>query len=99
MMILQADPFPDPTHAGQEIEFIGMMFGSVLIILVLIILMIYMYASKRYFVPILIVYLFSLIFAMTSFDFGIPFSPYIQIFFMLLQTGFFAMTAIEVYRK
>ena len=99
MIFQPSDPFPDPVHAGQEIENIGIMFGAIIVILLLLFLMIYFYSKKRYFLPILVVFLFSLIIGMLSMEFGIPFTPYVQIFFMLMQSVFFIMTAIQLIIK
>ena len=99
-MILQGpvDPFPDPVHAGQEIENIGLMFGAIAILIILVILMIYLY-SKRMELPIVVVFGFSIIFGIASFPFGIPFTPYFQIFFMLFQGSFFIMKAMQFNKK
>jgi len=91
------DPFPDPTHAGQEIEFIGLMFASILIIMFLSGIMIYLFAKKRYFLPILGVFLFSLIIGMTSIENAtMPFTPMFQIFFIVVQALFFLLTVLEM---
>lgn len=100
-MIFQppVDPFPDPVHAGQEIENIGLMFGSILLILVLIILMLYFFRHYKDYLPILVIYLFSLVIGMNSFIYGIPFTPYIQIFFILLQTSLILTTSLNYYNS
>lgn len=91
------DPFPDPTHAGQEIEFIGLMFASILIVVMLLIVMIYLFAKKRFFLPILVVFLFSIVIGMISIENStIPFSPWFQIFFILVQAMFFLLTVLEL---
>lgn len=66
----------------------------------LIITMIYMYRKMRIWVLILFIFLFSIIFGMISImNFSVPFSPYIQIFFILFQTIVFFITSMEVFKK
>ena len=57
LSIFQVDPFPDPTHAGQEIENIGLLFANISLLLFMIILMLYLYMKVRDILPILINYL------------------------------------------
>lgn len=67
-------------------------------IIVMIFLMIYLYQNHRYFLAILCVWLFSLIFGLMSIQrYSIPFSPYIQIFFILIQTIYFFETCYDFY--
>lgn len=62
------------------------------------IIMVVLYTKVRIFLVILTVFLFSLVIGMSSLEqFDIPFSPYIQIFFLVFQSIFFLMTSIEVY--
>lgn len=100
-MILQqpVDPFPDPIHAGQEIENIGLMFGSILLILVLIVLMIYLYKNFKSELPLIVVYLFSLIIGLNSFIYNIPFTPFIQLFFIFFQSSIFLMKGLDEFNK
>lgn len=95
--IFQVDPFPDPTHAGQEIENIGIMFGTLIYLFFLIILMIYMYKVIKDIIPIVIIYGFSLIIGIYSFACILPFIPYCSLFFLFFQTGLFVMFAKESY--
>ena len=87
-MLFQIDPFPDPTHAGQEIEFIGFMFASILILMIMIIFMFYLYQKVRLFLPELVVFLFSLVIGVYSLSSAIPYTPWFQIFFILVQSVF-----------
>lgn len=51
------------------------------------------------FLIILTVFLFSIIIGTTAIvEFAIPFSPYLQLFFLLFQTIFFILTALESYK-
>ena len=75
---------------------------SILILVFLMVLMLFMYYSKKKpieFVPILIVFLFSIILGIGSFSIQFPLTPYFQIFFVLFQTVFFVLTALEHYNN
>lgn len=95
--IFQVDPFPEPTHAGQEIENIGLLFGTLSFLFFLIILMIYMYKVIKDIIPIVIIYGFSLIIGVYSFECILPFTPYCSLFFIVFQTGLFIMSSMELY--
>ena len=97
-MLYQADPFPDPTHAGQEVENIGLMFGAILIMLVLIVLMIYFCKNKEYFLQINVVFLFSVFFSLGALLYGIPFTPNFQVFFILMQSTFYLDYALSYFK-
>lgn len=72
-------------------------FLSIFIIIVLLLLMLYLYLKARNFLIILVVYLFSLIIGISSLTtLYIPFTPFIQIFFILFQTVIFILTAITL---
>lgn len=69
-------------------------------LMILILIMVYLYRKMRVWLLILMVFLFSLVFGMISImSFSIPFSPYIQIFFMLFQSIVFLQTSLEVFKK
>jgi hypothetical protein len=69
-------------------------------IIFLMLTMIYCYKKMRIWVIMVLIYGFSLIFGMMSImSFSVPFSPYIQMFFILFQTLLFITTSIEVFRK
>jgi hypothetical protein len=89
-MLFQADPFPDCESWAQATRVVGYMFASMATMIILIILMIYFYMKVKRFLPILVVFLFSIVIGMTSFGGAfIPFMPWFQICFMLIQTTFF----------
>lgn len=63
-------------------------------------LMIFCYLKIRIFWIIIIIELFSLIIGFNSFNESvIPFTPYLQIFFLIFQTAIFLLTAIQVFEK
>lgn len=96
--ILQVNPFPEPEYIGEEVQQIAIMFGTIVILLFLMILTIYIYKTiKDNIIPIVIVYGFSLIIGMYSFECILPFAPYCSLFFIALQTGFFIMSAMDLY--
>lgn len=73
---------------------------TIFIIIFLFALMIFCYLKIRIFVVILAIYSFSLIIGIMSFSESIiPFTPMLQIFFLLFQTIFFIITAIETFEK
>jgi hypothetical protein len=72
---------------------------SVLMLAILLILMVFFYTKKRVFVIILAIFLFSIILGVDSLNVdGIPFTPWFQVFFIVIQTVFFIMTAVNVYQ-
>lgn len=72
---------------------------SVLIIFFCVGLMLYLYRYADYWLAILCVWLFSVIFGLASIqNFWLPFSPYIQIFFILIQTIYFFQSSLLLYR-
>lgn len=74
----------------------GWMFATIGIILLMIFLMLFLYLKTREFIPILFVYCFSLLLGVISFSVSrIPFTPYIQIFFMLFQTIIFYLVCTK----
>jgi hypothetical protein len=69
-------------------------------LMILLLIMVYLYRKMRVWLLILTVFLFSLVFGMISImSFAIPFSPYIQIFFMLFQSIVFFQTSLEVFNQ
>jgi len=73
---------------------------SILVILILLIFMIYLYMKMRVWPVMLIVYLFSLVIGMNSIATEhIPYTPYFQIFFLLIQSVIFIITSFELYKK
>ena len=95
-MLLQANPFPECVCEAEAILIIGNSVLSIFMLIFLMILMLYFYMKVKRFLPTLILFLFSIIFGMTSFNVAyIPFTPWAQIFFMLYQTIFFYLKIDE----
>ena len=70
---------------------------SVIILFVLMIIMILLYLKLRIFLVILVVFLFSLIIGINSMsETNIPFTPYLQTFFLLFQSCIFIITSLKV---
>lgn len=68
----------------------------VVILFVLMAFMVVLYITLRKFLVILTVFLFSLVIGGVAIvEFAIPFSPYLQLFFLLFQTIFFMQTSFE----
>lgn len=71
---------------------------SFMILLILMIVMVFLFTRKKVWLPILIVFLFSLVIGINSLGTpNFPFSPYFQIFFIVFQTVFFLLTSKDVY--
>jgi len=78
-------------------------FYPIMVLFVIIFLfglMIFCYLKIRVFVVILGIYLFSLIIGILALSESIiPFTPYLQIFFLIFQTIIFIIVSIEVFNK
>lgn len=73
---------------------------SLFAIIFLFMLMIYCYMKIRVFLVILVVYIFSLVIGVVSFNESvIPFTPFLQIFFLVFQTIIFIIVCLEVFRN
>ncbi len=97
MLFQPVDPFPDPTHAGQEIEFVGVMFACILMLVLMMVFMIYAYKIIRKFLPVLIIFLFSIIMGISTMSIvGFPHTPWFQLFFILFQTIIFYYSVLEL---
>ena len=100
MLFQPVDPFPDPSHAGQEIEFVGVMFACILMLILMMVLMIYAYKKMRRFLPVLIIFLFSIIMGINTMSvLGFPHTPWFQLFFILFQTIIFYYSVLELQEK
>ena len=96
MMFQGANPFPDCVCEAEAIIIIGYLFGTIIFMLFFMGLMLYFYKNIEKFLPTLLLFLFSIIFGMVSFGGSyLPFTPFIQIFFMLFQTVFFYLKIDE----
>lgn len=69
---------------------------TMFILIVLMFVMIVLYLKVRYFLAILLVFLFSLILGVLALEIEIPLTPYFQILFILFQLVIFLITAIEI---
>ncbi len=93
------DPFPDPTHAGQEIENVGIMVVIFLIYIMFLLLMLYLCNRSNEPLPIIVVYLNGLWFTFDSMEnLLFPFTPIFQVFFVMLLTSLFVMKALDLYK-
>jgi len=95
---------PKPPVCECEAEAIiltGWLLMSILMLVFLMVLMLFMYYSKKRseFTPILIIFLFSIILGIGTISIQLPLTPYFQIFFMLFQTIFFVLAALDYYYK
>ncbi len=99
--LLQANPFPPPEYAGEEIIQIGLMFGCMTVIIFLMLLMIYAYRKLQILPVIITIYSFSLVIGMICIGSNVytPFEPYCGIFFLVFQTSMFITIALEMKEK
>lgn len=84
------NPFNDCECEAEAILIVGYLFGSIILLVLLMVLMIYFYVKIVKILPMLIIFLFSIVIGMISFTGSIfPFSPWFQLFFILFQTILF----------
>lgn len=96
--ILQVNPFPEPEYIGEEVQQIGLMFGSIFILIFLMILMIYLYRVIRDIIPIILVYGFSILIGFESMISCIlPFGVICQIFFLIFQSSILYLSSMDIY--
>lgn len=97
-MILQQPPPFEPTEIeAVAIIDIGFMFAEILILTLFMIIMVYLYKKvKDGHLPIIIVFLFSLVIGFESLThFHTHFSPYFELFFLFFQASFFVMSVLD----
>lgn len=94
-------PFEPTESEAQAIINIGFMFADIIIFFFLICLMLYLFnrlSSYKDFLPILIIYLFSLIIGIEGLGhIHTHFSPNLEISFLMFQTFMFLLTSFKVY--
>ncbi len=92
------NPFPPTIIEAEAITNIGLMFAHLFILVFFLLLMLYLFMKIVNFLPILVVYMFSLLVGIDSFThLHTPFSPLFEIFFLMFQTTIFLLTAFNVY--
>lgn len=75
-------------------------FLAMFILVILLVIMLVLYLKMRLFLPILVVFLFSLIIGINSMSLEyIPFNPYVSIFFILFQSVIFIETSLQQYKR
>lgn len=93
-MIFQP-PFPEPA----EVESVAV-FVHVAILFFLIVLILYCYQKIDDYIPVVAVYSFSLMIGVESLAHPhAPFSPMLEIFFLIFQTTIFLLVAMEFNSK
>lgn len=92
------NPFPPSVLESDAIINIGLMFGHILLLIVLLVLMIYYSKRTKYYITIIVIYMFALVIGFESLQHShTPFSPMIEIFFVLFHTSLFIQSAIDYY--
>lgn len=75
-------------------------FLALFILVILLVIMLILYLKMRVFLPILVVFLFSLIIGFNSISIeNIPLNPYLSIFFILFQSVIFIETSLQQYKR
>lgn len=75
-------------------------FLAVFILVILLVIMIILYLKMRLFLPILVIFLFSLVIGINSISLKyIPFNPFLSIFFILFQSVMFIETSLQQYKR
>ncbi len=94
--IFQGNPFEPTEIEAIAIMNVGLMFAHILILLFFILLMNFLVRKKDY-IPVLITYLFSLLVGMESLThLHTPFSPSLEIFLLIFQTGVFITYVLKI---
>jgi len=96
---ISEEPPLDDEYIVDAIIFKGWIFGTIGIMFILMILTLFLYFKTREFISILLVFLFSIILGISSFSIQLPFTPWFQIFFVLFQSIFFVLTALNYYNN
>ncbi len=98
-LLQQPPPFEPTVIEAEAITNLGFMFAEILILLIFMVLMIYLYRKAEFDLPIIIVYLFSLVIGMEAIShLHTHFSPFLEIFFLLFQTSLFLMKGLEYHK-
>lgn len=104
-MNLYQIPINQPPFEPTEIEAIaitniGYMFGHLFVLVFFMLLMLYLFMKIVNFLPILVVYTFSLLIGMESFThLHTAFSPLLELFFLMFQTTLFLLTSFNVFEN
>lgn len=94
------DPFEPTEFEAVAITNVGLMFAHILVLLILICLMIYLYQKMQVMVVVVAVYAFSLLIGLESLTHvHTPFSPTLEIFFLVFQSVMILSIALEVKKK
>ncbi len=92
------NPFPPTIIEAEAITNIGLMFAHLFVLVFFMLLMLYLFMKIVNFLPILVVYTFSLLVGIDSLThLHTPFSPLFELFFLMFQTTIFLLTAFNVY--
>lgn len=101
MIFQQPPPFEPTEFEAEAIINVGYMFSEILILILFMFIMVYFYRKMRKeYLPMLIVFLFSLVIGIESLThFHTHFSPYFELFFLLFQTSLYLSSILEYYNN
>jgi len=95
-VLFQANPFPECDCEAQAIILMSYIAFSIIFLVILMVLMMYFYKKVRRLLPIIVIFLFSIIIGIYSISIvGLPFTPWFQLFFILFQSVIFYMSIEE----
>ena len=92
------NPFPPTIIEAEAITNIGYMFAHLFVLVFFMLLMLYLFMKIVNFLPIIVVYAFSLLIGLHSFEhLHTTFSPLLELFFFMFQTTLFLLASFNVY--
>lgn len=99
-MELHQPPFEPTEIEAIAITNVGYMFGQFLVLIFFMLLMLYLFMKIVNFLPILIVYTFSLLIGLESFThLHTTFSPLLELFFLMFQTTLFLLASFNIFES
>ena len=93
-------PFEPTEIEAVAITNIGLMFSHYLTLIIMVILIIYCYKNIKDYLPIIVVYMFSILFGMEGLShthLQTGYSPLLEVFFMVFQSSIFIIASIDYY--
>lgn len=93
-------PFEPTEIEAIAIVNIGLMYAHILTLMIFMFLMIYSYKKIKDILPIIVIYMFSLIFGMEGFIHGhilTEFSPMLEVFFLIFQSTMFLLASLDYF--
>lgn len=99
---LAQPPFEPTEIEAIAIVNIGLMYSHILILMIFMVLMIYSYRKIKDILPIIVIYMFSLMIGMEGFvhqHILTEYSPILEIFFLIFQSSIFILASLDYYEN